>query len=1323
MSGDLTERISAAQPTSPPAASSISLPLSAPTVPAAADVASPDASSPLATKILTTLAAKGIPTHDIYLPYMLNAGTTPSLTDGHIHLTYTSSPAPYGIGEFGLNNESGVITPYVLSTPSVEANFSTAHLSGYSPDLSSPDEWGVQLNAVLNNVTILGTKGDQFWTQNVFSYSPSLGAIEFVSNIWNLSNPTAYLSCNSFYEAGGYCVPGVYYYDYTSLIPVSPAFQVQLYLNSTLIGGRDAVFFNYSVTSTLGTTSGELDYAIFNSLAPGANPASTVTPAYEANGFQYNPFGLPDDFEVILGGPGGGSNFDVFESEATYMSLAYWNASEHEYLTVPSAYNVGGDTGETSFGVNAAWSQFLTSASPFPVACVECVTLSNGPSFQYGLWGVGGAGVNGYSPPTETSWAGQSRPFLVLHPPNGFLFMAEGSPFTTWTTTNWSRFQWVPDFNTSYYYNALPIGSYTVIVVAAEYEPYLTEFTITSNADYFTLDVGVAADLDRTTGVYTPLWALNATGLANITSGYDAYGYSILDNNQYAPMGQLPATSSAGYLGEAAYFPWFGVFNDYGFQVFPGILLWNVSHVDVFSAPSFSVAAPTGPSYQHTLQYLGLPQTNNLQMFFWDDIFVRLESSTVTGWFPAVSDFGPSQSFANVVFWNTSDAYIAYNTFSTGGMGLFLYGGYDNEIFSNYFLTGATPQSTNPYSTAAAYFGSIGLVDADWGDAALYGSVGADLCDFCDIIYNNVFDTVITATQLATDPYTGAAPALVPYMFSEAWNIPETAGTNILGGNYLGGNYWWDYGYADNPFGVLPDREISWLPYYEFGAPPAFICGSVSSLCQYGGGDYDPLVDVALYNITFEEHGLPSGVDWDVSVYVPPYYDFQGFYATNTTVAPKSLNFTETPGTWSYYPYSYDPYFGAVDGTVTVTDRSVVVVVQFLTAYVLNVRETGLPSGTYWWAETYSSAVSYAYNLTDSTENSISGLIAGTYTWWAFVENSTTAPYAGLPYGATVTISANATVTVHFAPIYTVHVNAVGLPSGAYWSFTMTSVAGYNYSYLTSGAWLNITTASTTYAWTAAFGGYVARPGSGSLDLAANTTLTVTFQQAASLTFTETGLPTGTAWTVAVTQGTTTTTLGGTGSSISFPTVVGPYSYAVGASAYAATPASGEGTLTANTTLAVTFALATGTLGGTVSPSGATLWVDGTQQTLGSGGSYSLTLPVGMQSIEVTDSGYVTYFNNVTVALGKTTTLNITLTSVPSTSSGVAGISTTGWALIGVLAALVVIFAILAAVLARRRGRQPPPVAPYTPSGTAPSGGAGGGPPWQEPPPPPSGSA
>ncbi|HTW39629.1 MAG TPA: thermopsin family protease [Thermoplasmata archaeon] len=1225
--------------------------LPTPTVP------TPSASdSSRSAQILSAINQKGISDHDVFLPYLLN-GPHPALTNGHVNLTYQSSPAPYGIGEFGLENVSGVITPYTLSTTSVEGNFSTDYLSGYSADISGPDEWGVQLNAVLNGVKVLGQTGDQFWTQNVIEYSPSLGTLTFVSNIWNFSAYGASLTCNVFYATNGTNVCPEYFYGVSAPIPTTFPFAVNLYLNSSVEGGRDAVYFNYTLDQASGFTAGSYCYAIFNSLPAGANPSSTPTPMFVATGNAYNAYGLPDDFEITLGGPGGGSNFDVMESAWTYMGLQYWNSTDGTYLTVPSAYNVGGDTGETSVGVNAAWTQFTSDpGAPVesPTTCADCVTLSNGPSFQYGLWNVLGAGVNGYSPYAETDWDDQSDLAPVLFPANAFLFIADSlDDFTTWEGTNFSAYQWAPDFAPYFFYDNLPVGNYTVIAILADFDPAEFSFTIASDSSYETATIGLS--VDTTTGVYTPLWAFNETGLQNITSGYDGYGDAILDNNEYAPIGVIPFSSIVGY----ANIPLFGLFNDFAFPVFPGILVVDQEFVAVVNAPAFTVSPAPYPSYDSNIvQGLGLPTTNSLQMFFWDDYYVLLESSTVSGWWPAESYFGLSQSLANVQFWNTSESEILYNTFETGGMALWMYGGEDNEIWGNTFSTEGNPPSANPYATVAEYYGSVGLVDSDFGDAYLYGADASVNCLYCDSIANNAFNTIVTADSPETDPYTGFSPILP---FSSAWNIPYEAGmTNIVGGDYLGGNYWWDYGTGVNPYGVLPDIEFNWLPYDEEIGEPSTICETNSGNCYAGSGDFYPLVNVALYNLTFEETGLPSGQTWGVYVLVPSEYEFEYEDEENSSLSPGIVNFTFPTGAWEYSVFTDDSHFAAVGGVATISDQSLVVTVHFQTAYAVQVVETGLPAGTDWYGyfENDSNDIERG-NSSSSTTFDLTGLLPGTYYEYMEAEGAAYSRYIAAPNNINFVVTGSGTFHVTFVASYTVSVHVSGLASGATWYFQASGVSGNISLYDEGNGWENYTVGAGAFVWQTDAAGYAASPSSGSLTISANTTIAIVFTPTAS---------------------------------------------------------------------------ATGTLSGTVSPAAATLWVDGQAVTLGAGGTYAVVVPIGVTSVEVKDGGYATYFNNATVSLGQTTTLNIALTPVTSSSSssGTSGISSLGWALIALLGALAVIFLVTTLIFARR-GRTPPSMQPYTAPPPAASGGAGAPPsgasapappPWQESPPsPPAGGS
>jgi thermopsin len=1175
------------------------------------------AAAPREATIDAALSAQGISPRDAFLPDYDGVGAT-SAGSRHVNLTYTTSPAPYGIGDFGLENVSGAIEPYVTDTTSLYATFNTSYLYGLTPDLSSPDEYGVQVNAVLNNVTLFGDSDYQFWTQNVMEYSPSNQSLVFVSNIWNFSNPTASISCNVFYTAGGTLVCPEFYYGLSREIPASYPYVVQFWMNSTLTQGRDEVLFSYAVSSSAGDFAGTYDYAIFNSLTPDGNPALTPIAEYQANGYHTAVFGLPMDFEITLGGPGGGSDFDVLLARSTYMTLDYLNGTSGTYVSVDSAYNVGGETGETAVGVLADWSSFR--------GCSNCVLLGNGPSFQYGLWNV-----------SETSaplGAYDDSPYALIQtdPMSAFVFLAPGAD-----VTDLSEFQWAPDYRYPSAGIVLPVGEYTVILVAAEFDP--TTFTI--DITPACIAAGCASytvmTSDSTTGVYTPLWAFNETAVASISSGFDGSGNYLLWNNQYSPIGEIPSFSTYG----AAYFPWFGAFNDYMFPVFPGIFLNDTEFVDIATPPSFLTYFPPGPTFQQVVQLIGSPDWNDLQIYVQDSSDVNLLGGTVGGWFPYVSYFGPSTSFAAVTYWNTTDSLIENVAFATGGEALFLYGGSENEIYGNTFTT-SIPSSPNPYVTVAAYWGSIGLVDTDWGDAALYGADAWATCDVCDVVANNLFDTDITATQTYYDPYTGGVPDQFPYGFSQAYNGPYTPGTNILGGDMLGGNYWWDFGLGWNPYNVIPYAALNPLPFVENVSDTyAYICESIVSYCDYGGGDFYPLTYSALFTATFEETGLPAGTEWGVGTYVDSNAnlldELEAGIVYNYSFAPTAVDLVAPAGIHEYYPYSANANYAATEGTFTLVDGALTVTVDFAAAYTLTITESGLPAGTTWTATATSPGIEYLATF-DGPTITLAGLLPGVYNWTA----STKAAYSPVPSVAEITISGDAIATVTFVGQYSLTVTETGLPLGTTWYLSYSSTSG-GYSGLDSGTGASITVAS-------------------------------------------------------------------------LPGVT--YNWSVGAAGFSASPPSGAVALSSDTSLGVAFAAysATGTLSGTITPSSGSLFIDGASVAVGSGGTFSVSLAVGVHSVEVTSSGYASYFNNVSVTSGETTHLAVALTS---TTSSATGIGTLGWLLIAVLAVVAAVL-LVTTLLFARRGRQPPPVAPYQPPPAAVTGPPP--PAWQEPPPPPPGS-
>jgi len=541
---------------------------------------------------------------------------------------YSSSPAPMGIGSWGVENQSGNLTGYILNTSSFEGTISLNSLTPFYVDNDGPYSVSMQLNAILTNVTLFGNSSYVFWNQNVIFYSARTHTLLFIDNIWNFSSPSAPFTLNSLYNYTGFPQPPTYYYAESSAFNVSTPFTVHLFLNSTNIDGRNAVFFNYSLTTSSGTQAGSYDRVIFNSTY-GMSPSYSAPAAhYEINGFQVTPTGyIPYDAELMIGGPGGGSTSSIYNINGT-MTLDYLNGKS--YTSVPSAYDFGTATGETSEGISIYWEG--TTAH-----------LNSGPSILYPMWNI-------------SSNSGYQQMSGFLTPSNGFIFMSNG-------TFNESYAGWAPVGVNGYFDYRLPPGMYSGKVLMSEYTPI--SFTFSS-----TTSMNITLKSNYGMGIYTPLYAMDNMQLQYISSGGNGTAGNpyVIYNNQYNPLNSL-----------------FWQFNDFTFPVFPGIMLVNTSAYVLIdhSAPFFFYY----PSFLSTfLTTYGLPSFNFLQTELYNTSHVSIMNGNYEGWFTSFISPFYFYPLANIVVWNSTSTLVADNNFnSMSTSSLLIFGGEGNLVWGNNF--------------------------------------------------------------------------------------------------------------------------------------------------------------------------------------------------------------------------------------------------------------------------------------------------------------------------------------------------------------------------------------------------------------------------------------------------------------------------------------------------------------------------------------------------------------------------------------------------------------------------------------------------------------
>jgi len=356
-------------------------------------------------RTLSDLRSGRLALSDAYLPNLNLLQHPISNPAESIAPTFTVSPAPMGIADFGLSSRSvyTIVTPDVLGELNLTSYNATGgsayettnnyYWNGLSPNsVATPWQSGVQLNTVVTNVSYPGSDTGVFWTQNVLDFSGN--RVQFVDNVWNFSAADANLASGTLFSFNGTFVPDAYYYDLGPTFPVTYPLSIDLYNNASVNSGRTTVKFGYRITEASNVFTGVYDTVVFNSLPTPSNPL--LTPGFKVDGSAPTPFGLLYDAELIFAGPGGGTNAVVTSLNGS-VALRYGSGSG--WVAPPSAYDYGTDTGETSIGVAGTW----TGTTEWE---------SQGPSLLYGLW-------NG----SRAVPAGRTFFSAELSPSYGFVFI------------------------------------------------------------------------------------------------------------------------------------------------------------------------------------------------------------------------------------------------------------------------------------------------------------------------------------------------------------------------------------------------------------------------------------------------------------------------------------------------------------------------------------------------------------------------------------------------------------------------------------------------------------------------------------------------------------------------------------------------------------------------------------------------------------------------------------------------------------------------------------------------------------------------------------
>jgi hypothetical protein len=387
--------------------------------------------------------------------------------------------------------------------------------------------------------------------------------------------------------------------------------------------------------------------------------------------------------------------------------------------------------------------------------------------------------------------------------------------------------------------------------------------------------------------------------------------------------------------------------------------------------------------------------------------------------------------------------------------------------------------------------------------------------------------------------------------FSETGLPAGTAWSVRIGSHTLNGNG-----------SRLSRPEVNGTYSYSLGAVPGYVAIPPSGELTVNGSGAAEAIAFSSFDFvaTFTESGLPPDTNWSVTL------------SGDTKVSTDpSIGFVDPNGTYAYSVplvpgYTVLPRSGNV--TIAGADAHVALVYSPLPpgSYAVTFTETGLESGTEWSVNLSGSVVSSSTNrVVYAEENGSYNFTLGSVTGYGVSPSTGSVSVVGAPRGVSVTYSPLV------APTFEVTFTETGLPSGTNWSVDVNGSLLWGTS-PTLGT--NLTNGSYPFL-IPALHGFNSSQTTGSVDVA-GAPVVESLQFSALpvprflVTFLESGLPSGTNWSVTL-NGTTGSTIGQALVAGSLPP--GTYAFTARSSGFTVQPSSGNVTVSTGPVLVnLTFA-------------------------------------------------------------------------------------------------------------------------------------------------------
>lgn len=300
------------------------------------------------------------------------------------------------------------------------------------------------------------------------------------------------------------------------------------------------------------------------------------------------------------------------------------------------------------------------------------------------------------------------------------------------------------------------------------------------------------------------------------------------------------------------------------------------------------------------------------------------------------------------------------------------------------------------------------------------------------------------------------------------------------------------------------------------------------------------------YTVSFIEKGLPEGVEWYVNL-------SNGYFYKSTG---STISFTTSKNNYTYSigisDLEYKPVHGY--GNFIVNNSPLSLYVQFTSVnYTVTFKEAGLPSGTTWYV-----------NLTNGMDSGTVAVTSFSFSLsngsYSYKVSTSDKIYSPSPSSGSFAINgASVSEPIAFSKVtYKATFTESNLPAGSTWYVNMTghdsgaiTNTSYSFSLINGSYSYNIATTDKIYQ---------APPGSFTVN-GASVSEPVAFSKVYTVTFTETGLPSGITWYVNLSNGQRYTS---TASTISFTESNGTYSYIVSTTDKIFSPSPSSGSFTVN---------------------------------------------------------------------------------------------------------------------------------------------------------------